>query len=80
MGLEDYVGAFKTVASHESQRWLLRVLVWDDDAQRWMFGELYTMPFGAVGGVLASWRCAQAQGTFGDCVPRALRAVAMWLA
>ena len=26
-----------------------------------MCGELQTMPFGAVGGVLACWRCAMAQ-------------------
>ena len=53
VGLEDCVGAFKTVAPEESQRWLMHVLVWDSDRDPWVVGELYTMPFGAVGGVLS---------------------------
>ena len=63
VGLEDFVGAFKTVAPCESQRWLMWVLVWNPDAQAWYAGEMLTMPFGAVGGVLAWWRCATAQRT-----------------
>ena len=60
VGLEDYVGAFKTVAPDDLQRWLMHILVWDSDRGQWVVGELYTMPFGAVGGVLSWWRCAQA--------------------
>ena len=61
VGLEDFVSAFKTVAPTESQRWAMHMLVFDTDARVWRVGELLTMPFGAMGSVLAWWRCATAQ-------------------
>jgi hypothetical protein len=63
VGLEDFVGAYKTIAPCEDQRWLMHALVWDTDSDQWKVGELLTMPFGALGGVLAWWRCATAQRT-----------------
>ena len=61
VGLEDFVGAFKTLPPDESQRWLLWVLVWCPSEQRWYTGELQTLPFGSLGSVLAWWRVAHAQ-------------------
>ena len=61
VALEDFVGAYKTLAPSDDQRWLMWVLVWNHERAEWMCGEMQTMPFGAVGGVLAWWRCAMAQ-------------------
>ena len=61
VALEDFVGAYKTLAPSDVHRWLMWVLVWNPESAEWMCGEMHTMPFGAVGGVLAWWRCAMAQ-------------------
>jgi len=61
IGLEDFVGAFKTLPPQEEQRWLLWVLVWNPEEGAWYAGELQTLPFGALGSVLGWWRIAQAQ-------------------
>jgi len=60
IGLEDYVSAFKTLAPEDGQRWAMHMLVFDTDAQEWKVGELLSMPFGAMGSVLAWWRVATA--------------------
>ena len=60
-GVEDFVGAFKTVAPSEDQRFLMWCLLWDPQNERWVAAEMYTMPFGAMGGVLSWYRCAMAQ-------------------
>ena len=60
VGLEDYVGAYRTLAPRADQRWLMKLLVYDTDNEAWCVCELLAMPFGAVGGVLAWWRCATA--------------------
>ena len=60
IGLEDFVGAFRTLAPDQGQRWLMHLLVYNTDEDEWMVAELVAMPFGAIGGVLAWWRTASA--------------------
>ena len=59
IGLEDYVGAYRTLPPSQHQRWLMQLLVWDTDNDEWKVCELTAMPFGAIGGVLAWWRVAR---------------------
>ena len=54
------MSAFKTVCPSRDQVWLMWALVFDTDTQRWVASELRTQPFGALGGVYAWWRVAQA--------------------
>ena len=60
VGLEDFVGAYKTLAPDSSQTWMMMCLVWDTDEGVWRAGEMYTLPFGAVGSVLAWYRVSAA--------------------
>ena len=63
VGVEDYVGAFRTLAPAESQRWLMKMVVWDPENEAWKVCDLLALPFGAVGAVLAWWRTATALRT-----------------
>ena len=49
IGLEDFVGACRTLAPDQHQRWLMQLLVFDTDNHRWVVGELTAMPFGLLG-------------------------------
>ena len=75
IGKDDFVSAFKTVCPDFHQSWLMWCLVYDTDNLEWKVSEMCTQPFGAVGGVYAWWRCAQAikcvfSPPFSSCVVR----------
>ena len=38
VGLDDFVGAFRTLAPAQNQRWLMHLLVYDTDHERWLVG------------------------------------------
>ena len=75
LGLDDFVGAFKTISPAEDQRWLAWVLIWDPEEQCYKAAEMYGCPFGALGSVLAWHRV----GLFWRTVMRRLFNIPMLL-
>ena len=61
VGVDDYVGAYKTLSPAAGHQWMCHVLVFDTDDMVWRTGELHTLAFGCVASVMAWWRCATAR-------------------